>query len=122
MDINRLTEKMQEAIRAAQTKAIRYSHQQVDVEHLLDALLEQEGGLARSVLVKAGFDADVLKQRVEQELDRMPKVSGASGPPDQIYVTTRLNRLLATAEDEARKLKDEFISVEHVLLACTEDK
>ena len=65
MDINRFTEKTQEAIRAAQDKAIRYSHQQIDVEHLLDALLEQEGGLARSVLVKAGYDADGLKQRLQ---------------------------------------------------------
>src|SRR6476661_2064318 len=122
MDINRFTEKTQEAIRAAQDKAIRYSHQQIDVEHLLDALFEQEGGLARSVLLKAGYDADAVKQRLDQELDRMPKVSGAASQPDQIYVTARLNRLLATADDEAKKLKDQFISVEHVLLACLEDK
>jgi ATP-dependent Clp protease ATP-binding subunit ClpB len=121
MDINRFTEKTQEAIRAAQTKAIRYGHQQIDVEHLLDALLEQEGGLARSILVKAGFNPDILHQRLEQELDRMPKVSGPSGGPDQVYVTARLNRLLAAAEDEAKKLKDEYISVEHILLASTED-
>ena len=121
MDINRFTEKTQEAIRAAQTKATRYSHQQVDVEHLMDALLEQQGGLARSVIVKAGFDADALKRRIEQELERMPKVSGPSGAPEQIYVTARLNRLLANAEDEAKRLKDDFISVEHLLLAATAD-
>jgi ATP-dependent Clp protease ATP-binding subunit ClpB len=122
MDINRFTEKTQEAIRAAQGKAILYNHQQIDVEHLLDALLEQEGGLARSVLVKAGYDADALKQRLDQELDRLPKVSGPATQPDQIYVTARLNRLLAAAGDEAKKLKDQFISVEHVLLACLDDK
>ncbi len=122
MDINRFTEKTQEAIRAAQSKATRLQNQHVDVEHLLDALLEQQGGLARSVLVKAGYDADALKRRVEQELERLPKVTSTSGAADQIYVTARLNRLLAAAEDEAKRLKDDYVSVEHVLLAASADK
>jgi ATP-dependent Clp protease ATP-binding subunit ClpB len=121
MDINRFTEKLQEAIRASQSKAIGYGHQQLDVEHVLLSLLEQEGGLAPSILAKAGVPVDALRTRLEQELDRMPKVSGPSGPPDQVYVTGRLNRLFATAEDEAKKLKDEYISVEHVLLAILDD-
>jgi ATP-dependent Clp protease ATP-binding subunit ClpB len=121
MDMNRFTEKLQEAIRAAESKATRYGHQQLDVEHLLASLLEQEGGLASSVLSRAGVNVDTLKPRVEQELDRLPKVSGPSGPPDQIYLTGRLNRLLTEAEDEAKKLKDDYISVEHVLLAMTGD-
>jgi ATP-dependent Clp protease ATP-binding subunit ClpB len=121
MDMNRFTEKLQEAIRAAESKATRYGHQQLDVEHLLASLLEQEGGLASSVLSRAGVNVDTLKPRVEQELDRLPKVSGPSGPPDQIYLTGRLNRLLTEAEDEAKKLKDDYISVEHVLLAITGD-
>ena len=122
MDINRFTEKLQEAIRAAQSKAVRYGHQQIDVEHLLAALLEQEGGLAASILSKAGVQTDSLLRRLEAELDRLPKVSGRSGGPDQIYVTARLNQLLTRAEDEASKLKDEYISVEHVLLAAVDDK
>jgi ATP-dependent Clp protease ATP-binding subunit ClpB len=122
MDINRFTEKLQEGIRAAQSKAVRYGHQQIDAEHLLAALLEQEGGLAPGILTKAGMNVDNLTRRIETELDRMPKVSGPSGGPDQIYVTQRLNRLLTEAEDEARKLKDEYISVEHVLLAALEDR
>src|SRR5512142_2411777 len=121
MDINRFTEKLQEAIRSAQSKAVRYGHQQIDVEHLLAALLEQEGGLASSILQKAGINTESLTHRLEAELDRMPKVSGPSGAPDQVYVTGRLNRLLTTAEDEAKKLKDEYISVEHVLLAALDD-
>ena len=121
MDINRFTEKLQEAIRAAQSKAIRYGHQQLDVEHVLASLLEQEGGLAQSVLVRAGVNMEGLHRRLEQELDRLPKVSGGSGGPDQIYITGRLNRLLTDAEDEAKKLKDEYISVEHVLLAMTDE-
>jgi ATP-dependent Clp protease ATP-binding subunit ClpB len=121
MDINRFTEKAQEALSAAQSKAVRSSHQQVDVEHLLAALLEQERGLAASILTRAHVPLDALKRRVDQELDRLPKVSGASGAADQIYITGRLNRLLTQAEDEAKRLKDQFISVEHVLLAMTED-
>src|ERR671923_301208 len=117
MDINRFTEKLQEAIRAAQSKAVRYGHQQLDVEHLLLSLLEQEGGLAVSILTRAGVNVGALSTRLEQELDRMPKVSGPSGAPDQIYVTGRLNRLLTQAEDEAKRLKDAYVSIEHLLLA-----
>ena len=118
MDIHRFTEKLQDAVRASQSKAVRYSHQQIDVEHLLLSLLEQEGGLASSILTHAGVNPAGIATKLEQELDRLPKVTGASGPPDQIYVTARLNRLLAAAEDEAKKLKDEYVSVEHVLLAA----
>ena len=121
MDINRFTEKLQEAIRSAQSKAVRYGHQQIDVEHLLAALLEQEGGLAASILQKAGVNPESLLHRLEADLDRMPKVSSPSAAPDQVYVTGRLNRLLTTAEDEAKKLKDDYISVEHVLLAALDD-
>src|SRR5438046_10494593 len=121
MDINRFTQKAQEAISSAQTKAARYGHQQVDVEHLLASLLEQEGGLATSIFNKAEINTDGLKRRVEQELEHMPKVSGAAGAPDQIYITARLNRLLAQSEDEAKQLKDEYISIEHLLLAMTGD-
>jgi ATP-dependent Clp protease ATP-binding subunit ClpB len=121
MDLNRFTEKAQEALGAAQSKAIRSSHQQVDVEHLLATLLEQEQGLAASILTRASVSLEALKRRVDQELDRLPKVSGPSGAPDQIYITGRLNRLLTQAEDEAKRLKDQFISVEHLLLAMTED-
>ncbi len=123
MDINRFTEKMQEAIRAAQSMATRLNHQQLDAEHVLAALLEQEGGLAGAILGKTGIATDLVLQRVEQELGRLPKVTGAGGgPADQVYVTGRLNRLFAQAEDEAKRLKDEYVSVEHFLLALTDDK
>jgi ATP-dependent Clp protease ATP-binding subunit ClpB len=122
MDINRFTEKLQEAIRSAQSTATRYGHQQIDVEHLLTALLEQEGGLAASILGKAAVNAEPLQRRLQSELERLPKVSGATGGPDQVYVTSRLNRLLTKAEDEAKKLKDDYISVEHVLLAALDDR
>jgi ATP-dependent Clp protease ATP-binding subunit ClpB len=121
MDINRYTEKMQEALRSAQTKALRYGNQQVDVEHVLAALLEQEGGLAASILNKADIPVEPLKMRLEQELNKLPKVSGASGAPEQIYVTGRLQKFLTQAEDEAKRLKDEYVSVEHALLALMDD-
>ena len=94
MDFNRFTEKLQEAVRAAQGKAVRYGHQQVDVEHLLAALLEQEGGLSASILTRAGVQVEALKRRIESDLERLPKVSGPTGGVDQIYVTSRLNKLL----------------------------
>jgi ATP-dependent Clp protease ATP-binding subunit ClpB len=122
MDINRLTEKTQEALSAAQSEALRRGNQQIDVEHLLAALLLQEGGLAASILKRAGANVEALASRLNQDLDRLPKVSGASpGTPDQIYVTARLNKLFTKAEDEAKHLKDDFISVEHFLLAAVDD-
>ncbi|MGH9340499.1 MAG: ATP-dependent chaperone ClpB [Acidobacteriota bacterium] len=122
MDINRFTEKAREALSAAQSHAVQYGHQQVDVEHMLLALLEQERGLATSILNKADVNLDGLRSRIEQELQRLPKVSGSSGGPEQVYITGRLNFLLTRAEGEAKKLKDEYLSVEHILLAITEDK
>lgn len=121
MDINRFTEKLQDALRAAHSKAIRLNHQQVDVEHLMLALLEQEDGLAPAILSKAGLNIQTLRQRFEQELERLPRVITSTGAPDQIYITGRLQRLLTLAEEEAKRLKDEYISVEHVLLAALED-
>jgi ATP-dependent Clp protease ATP-binding subunit ClpB len=121
MDLNRFTEKLQEAVRAAQSLAVRHGNQQIDVEHLLVALLEQEGGLASSILLRAGMNLEGFARRLDAELDRMPKVSGAATSMDQVYITGRLNRLLTAAESEAAKLKDEYISVEHVLLAALDD-
>src|SRR5436309_12724630 len=121
MDINRFTEKAQEAVRSAQSTAVRYGQQQIDVEHLMAALLGQEGGLAPSILAKAGVNVDSLGRRIEAELERLPKVSGPSGGPDQVFISSRLNRLLTAAEDEAKTLKDEYVSVEHLLLAAIDD-
>ena len=121
MDINRFTEKAQQALAAAQARAERLRHQQVDVEHLLLSLLDQEQGLAAPILEKAGVAVDRLKRRIEQELERVPRVTGPSGGPEQVYITGRLSRLLNQAEDEAKRLKDEYVAVEHLLLAMTDD-
>jgi ATP-dependent Clp protease ATP-binding subunit ClpB len=121
MDINRFTEKAQEAIRAAQTLATRYSNQQIEVEHLLLTLLEQQGGLVPSILARAGVNVESLRQSVESDVNRLPKVTGPSGPVDQVYITARLNKVFVAAEDEAKKLKDDYISVEHLLLAVLDE-
>ncbi len=121
MDFSRFTEKLQEAVRAAQSIAVQHGNQQIDTEHLMLALLDQEGGLAPSILNKADIRVDALRTRFQQEIDRLPKVSGPSGGPDQVYVTNRITKLLSQAEEESKRLKDDYISVEHVLLSATED-
>ena len=122
MDFNRLTEKSQEAIRQAQSKAIEYGNQQVDVEHLLAALLEQEGGLAPSILLRADVPLPMLHKRLIQELEKLPKVRGSGTSPEQVYVTTRLSQLLTNAEAQAKRLKDDYVSIEHLLLATADEQ
>ncbi|WP_358552265.1 ATP-dependent chaperone ClpB [Nonomuraea sp. NPDC049750] len=121
MDPNRMTQKSQEALHDAQTKAIRHGHTEVDAEHLLLALLEQPEGLAPRLLAAAGANTDSLITDLEAELSRRPKVSGPGTTPGQVFVTQRLSRLLDSAEREAKRLKDEYVSVEHLLLAMIEE-
>ena len=123
MDINRLTDKSQEAFRQAQTLASRRNHQGVDVEHLFSALLEPADGIVTTLLAQTGVPVAAVKKALDQELDRIPQVTGAGAAagPDQAYVTQRLSRLFTRAEDEARSLKDDYISVEHLLLAIFEE-
>jgi ATP-dependent Clp protease ATP-binding subunit ClpB len=122
MDVNRFTEKVQDGLRAAQSAAARLSHQQIDVEHLLAAFLEQEGGLAPAILFKAQVDVESIHRRLVQELDKLPKVTLGGAPADQLYLTGRLQHLVTRAEDEARRMRDDYVSVEHFLLAFVEDQ
>jgi ATP-dependent Clp protease ATP-binding subunit ClpB len=122
MDLNRFTEKSQEALRGAQALATRRNHQGVDVEHLLTALLEEREGLAAALFAAAGIAPSAVRERVEQELTRIPQVSGPGTEAQQVYITQRLARLLTQAEDEAKELKDEYVSIEHLLLAMLEDE
>ena len=121
MDLNKLTLKSQEALQSAQTKAIRFGHQEVDGEHLLMALLEQSDGLVPRLLGRMEIDVDSIRERLEKELDRKPRVSGTGTEPGKVYITKRLNELLVKAEEEARNLKDEYVSAEHLLLAFTDE-
>jgi ATP-dependent Clp protease ATP-binding subunit ClpB len=117
MDPNHLTQKSQEALHDAQTKALRFGHTEVDVEHLLLALLDQSEGIVPRLLSQAGGDPDRLRGALEAELSRRPRVSGPGASPGQVNVTQRLARLLDSAEQEAGRLKDEYVSVEHLVLA-----
>ena len=121
MDLTKFTEKSQAALLEAQNLATRNQHQAVDVEHLLLALLEQEGGLVPRLFEKAGVAPDLLKARVEEELLRLPRVSGSDLTGQGVYVTQRLNKLLVHAQDQAKRLKDDYVSVEHLVLAMFDE-
>lgn len=117
MDFNRFTQRSQEAFHGAQTLAVRRGHQQVDAEHLLHALAEQEDGLLARILEKLSVEREQLVSRLESALDQRASVSGPGAESGKLYLTQRLNRLLVQAEDEAQRLKDDYISVEHLVLA-----
>ena len=121
MDPNQMTEKSREALQQAQTLATRHHHQQVDNEHLLVALLEQENGAVARILQGAGGDLAAIRTRATQALARLPQVSGSGRTPGQVYITPRLDETLAAAETEAKHLKDEYVSVEHLLLALADE-
>jgi len=117
MDPARLTQKSAEALHDAQTAALRLGHQQVDGEHLLLALLDQADGIVPRLLSTAGADPDKLRLELEAELGRRPRVAGPGAAPGQVSVTQRLGTVLDDADQEARRLKDEYVSVEHLVLA-----
>src|SRR5216110_197053 len=118
IDPNKLTEKSQEALVAAQQKARDEGHAQLDVEHLAAALVDQPGGIVSSVLTALGIQPAQLSTALATELQRQPKVSGNV----QLSASARLGRVLQQAQKEAQSLGDEFVSTEHLLLAMTEDQ
>ncbi|BFU96367.1 MAG: protein disaggregation chaperone [Nitrospira sp.] len=121
MDMNRATIKLQEALQSASSQAMRRNHQGMDVEHLLLALLEQDGGIVPTLCEQAGVSVQAVKQAAEQALSKMPQVQGVGGGPGQLHITPRLNQVLTKAEEEQRALKDDYLSVEHVLLAMVQE-
>ncbi len=121
MNANRFTEKLQEALGRAQNLALGAHNQAVDVEHLLASLLEDNEGLASSILKLTGADREEVSRKLEAELAKIPKVTGGGADSGQVYATQRLGRVLARAEKEAGKLKDEYVSVEHVLIAMLDE-
>jgi ATP-dependent Clp protease ATP-binding subunit ClpB len=118
IDPNKLTEKSQEALVAAQQKARDEGHAQLDVEHLAAALVDQAGGIVPSVLTALGLQPAQLSTALAAELQRQPKVSGNV----QLSASARLGRVLQQAQKEAQSLGDEYVSTEHLLLAMTEDQ
>ncbi|MDT7712011.1 MAG: ATP-dependent Clp protease ATP-binding subunit ClpB, partial [Pseudonocardiales bacterium] len=121
MDMNRLTQRSQEAVQQAQAIALRYGHTEVDGEHLLLALLDQPEGLVPRLLRQFDVDVDALRGAVDGDLQRRPKVTGPGAAPGQVFITQRLGRLLDAAERDAKRLKDEYVSVEHLLIALADE-
>jgi ATP-dependent Clp protease ATP-binding subunit ClpB len=121
MDMSKLTQKSQEALQQAQSEAARLGHTETDGEHLLLALLDQSDGLVPRLLDQAGVDVAGLRAAVEAELGRRPRVTGPGATPGQVYVTQRLAGLLAAAERAATRLKDSYVSVEHLVLALLDE-
>jgi ATP-dependent Clp protease ATP-binding subunit ClpB len=119
MDMNRLTQKSQEALQDAQAVAVRLGQNETDGEHLLLALLDQRDGLVPRLLDQAGADTAALRTAVDAEVSRRPRSTGPGASPGQVFVTQRLARLLDSAEQHAKRLRDEYVSVEHLVLALT---
>ena len=121
MDPNRLTQKCQEALHEAQGLAVRRGHQEIDVEHLLAALAAQPEGLLPRLFNKMDVPVDSFRAELDRELERRPAVGGPGAAPGQVYVTQRLNQILVRADDEAKRLKDEYVSAEHLALAMIDE-
>lgn len=120
MRLDKLTLKAQESLQEAKNIADKYNHQQIDVEHLLLALVEQPEGIVVPILQKIGVDIALLKSRLAEHLSSLSQVYGGGGI-EQIYVTPRLNKTLENAWQEAQAMKDEYMSTEHILLAIAEE-
>ena len=120
MRFDKFTLKVQEAIQEAQTLAGHYGHQGIDVEHLLFAFLEQPEGMVGSILKKLGTDPGAMAHEVKKALERLPRVEGSG--LSQPGITPRLNRVLDHALAEAARLKDEYVSAEHILTVMADEK
>ncbi len=118
MNIDKFTEKAREAVVAAERDAEDRNQSQIEAEHLLYALLDQSDGVAPQILSKLNIDPAVVKSQVVDELDRLPRMYGGTG---QAYLSQGLNRVLRAAEKEADRIKDEFISTEHLLIAIADE-
>ena len=121
MDINKLTQKSQEALGQAQSTAVRLGQQQVDAGHLMLALAQQEQGLVPRLLERAGYDVRAYERALEGELARLPRVSGPGAQPGQVSVTPRVNEVLVAAGDLAQSMKDDYVSVEHLFLTLLDE-
>ncbi|MCX7694155.1 MAG: ATP-dependent chaperone ClpB [Caloramator sp.] len=117
MDVNKMTLKVQEALNLSQQIAVSFKHQQVDVEHLLFALLTQEDGLIPSLIERMGIENKKVQREVEAYLDRLPKVYGQAADSGYVYATRRLEEVLVNAEKIMANMNDLYISVEHIFLA-----
>jgi ATP-dependent Clp protease ATP-binding subunit ClpB len=120
MDIEKLTIKVQQAMNEAQLSAVRHNHQQVDDIHLFYAIIAEDDGLIPNILSKMGVDIRGLRDDVTASLDRMPKVLGEGAQSSSVYATRRFEEVFVKAENSAKKFKDSYISVEHVMIGLIE--
>ena len=120
MNIEKFTLKAQEALQEAKSIAERKHHQQIEVEHLLSALLEQKEGIVLPILQKLGANSDLIVSQLENELNRVPQVTGRG--VGQVYLSSRLNEIFNVAWKEAERLADEYLSTEHLLIAIADEK
>ena len=120
MRFDKFTLKVQEALQEAQGLASTYGHQAIDAEHLMRACLAQPDGIVGAILKKLGADPAAVEAECRQALEKLPRVTGDAGA--QVYLSPRLNRIMDRALTEAARLKDEYVSAEHLLLAMTEEK
>jgi ATP-dependent Clp protease ATP-binding subunit ClpB len=121
MRLDKLTIKAQEAVQEAQQLAQSGGQQQIESVHLLSALIKQEQGIVGPILEKLGVSKDLIYERCQEEIGRLPQVSPSSAA-GQVYVSPELNEVLNASWDEAQKLKDEYLSTEHILLAMSGKK
>jgi len=121
MNPNEMTIKLQEALQAASGLAMRRNHQGIDVEHLLVALLEQADGSTIPILEQAGVSPKSVSNAAEKALQKIPQVQVSGAAPGQVHLTPRLGKVLNQAEGEMKELRDEYLSVEHILLAMVEE-
>ena len=122
MDVEKLTIKVQQSLNEAQLLAVKNNHQQIDTLHLFAALIAQEDGLIPNIFSKMGVDITKLNEDIKKALDRMPKITGSGADSGSVYATRRFDEVFVRAEDEAKKFKDSFISVEHVMLGLMDVK
>lgn len=120
MNVNKLTEKSIDAIQSAQDVSVSYQNNNVEQMHLLYALLNDEGGLIPQVFTKMGIDANGLKTAALKFIEGMPRVTGSGREAGTVYISHELDSALAEAERIAERMKDDYVSVEHLLLALTE--
>ena len=114
MNMNQFTQKTVEALQRAQALAIEYQHMQVEQEHLMTALLEDKNGLISQLLQKMGLNVEGLRKAVTDSLGRIPRVSGPGREADKVYISQDVEKSLLEAENRAKQMKDEYLSVEHV--------
>jgi len=119
MRLDRFTIKSQEALNEAQSVAEKYQHQQIDAEHMLLTLITQEGGIVTPMLQRIGANVSLMKGQLEEGLKKIPKVYGAG---EGVYLSPRLKKILDKAFEEAQRLRDEFASTEHIVIAIADEK